>query len=73
MNVGKWLWDFTITVLNGINELWTFFTSTISVGRIEIFGVEIIKGFTFNPSYMTGAVMLVIVGVGLVSLVNPFS
>lgn len=73
MNIGRMLWDFGINFLNAIQEVWSFLTTRIEVGKLEIFGIELIQGFSFIPLMLTGGFMLTILGIGLLSLFNPFS
>lgn len=73
MNIGRMLWDFGINFLQAIQEVWSFLTTRIEVGKLEIFGIELIQGFSFTPLMLTGGFMLTILGIGLLSLFNPFS
>ena len=65
------LWDFIVRIFSTFNEVWIFMTSPYQVGRVSILGWTIIEGVTITPLYVTGGLVILIIGIGLVALFMP--
>lgn len=68
-----WLWNLTLSILSAMGEVWNWLTTQQDIGKITIFGTTIFNGMSFTPLAFGGAVILIILGIGLISLVNPFN
>lgn len=72
-NVGEQLWKLFISIFKAMEGVWDFISAPIEIAKIEILGVTIVDGFTFNLLQGGGALLIVIITVGLISMLNPFS
>ena len=72
-NIGRILWNLTITILQAMGDVFEWLTTPKSIGKIEILGWEIMDGLTFTPLALSGGFILAILGIGLISLLNPFN
>lgn len=68
-----WLWNLTLSILSAMGDVWNWLTTKHDIGKIEIFGTTLFEGLSFTPLAFGGAVILIILGIGLISLVNPFN
>ena len=73
MNIGRTLWDMVIIFIKGIKEVWDFLSTEYTINGFEIFDVVIWEKFEFTPIYITGGVMVLLLGFSLISLFNPFN
>lgn len=70
-NIGKTLWDFIMTLLKGIQHVWSFLNQEIAIGKFEIFGQVVWEGFTFTPMHLSGVIIVALIVFGLVKTFVP--
>ena len=68
-----YLWNLIISILQGMGQVWTFLTTPITIAQFEIFGVVLFEGVVFTPLAFGGAFILIVLGIGLISLLNPMT
>jgi len=73
MNIGRILWDMVIIFIKGIKEVWDFLSTEYTINGFKIFDVVIWEKFEFTPIYITGGMMVLLLGISLISLFNPFN
>lgn len=71
--LGIWLWNLTISILSAMGDVWDWLTTQHDIGKLEIFGTTLFEGLSITPLAFGGTVILIILGLGLISLVNPFN
>lgn len=70
--IGTTLWNFIISIGEVMYGVWTFLSTPITLADVSLFGFSLFEGITFTPILLTGAIVIAIVTVGLVSLFLPF-
>lgn len=72
-DVGRKLYELTLKILQSMGSVWDWLNTRHVIGKIEIFGTTISEGISITPLAFGGTVILIILGIGLISLVNPFN
>lgn len=72
-DVGRKLYELTLKILQSMGSVWDWLNTRHDIGKIEIFGTTISEGISITPLAFGGTVILIILGIGLISLVNPFN
>jgi hypothetical protein len=72
-DIGRKLYDLTLSILQAMGEVWDWLNTRHVIGKIEIFGTTLSDGISITPLAFGGAVIIIILGIGLISLVNPFN
>lgn len=67
------LYDLLINLGSLFSEIYDRFSKTRYFGGLEIFGIEIIQEFEYNLFMPSAGFILLLIGIGIVSLFNPFA
>jgi hypothetical protein len=71
VNVGRLLWDFTYNVVEAMADVQDFLLTPFEIPNITILGFELFEGFEFTPLLISGGVIILILGFGIIKAVNP--
>lgn len=66
----KSLWDFVMTLMQGMSAVWSWLNTAQYIGlKIDLLGID--WGISFIPMYLTGGVLIVLLGLALIKTFIP--